>query len=150
MKRYFLRSVKYFIWLMALLVIVYALMLLFGQTNYATLQSVIHTGRIWWLVGAILVVTVAYPRFGYTARELRGRVTPDENRDKVLSTMEMNGYMLTQEMHGVMTFRSGTFAGRLRRRFEDKVEVKLNGDKIIISGPRNEVVRTELRLKTLL
>ncbi|MCC8089071.1 MAG: hypothetical protein LIO79_07400 [Rikenellaceae bacterium] len=149
-ERYIIRVVKYFIYLCLLFVIIYGMLLIAGQTTWDTLATVTHRKDIWLLGAVFVILPLLYPFFGFVTRTVRGRMDSDENRSIVLKTTESGGFILVREVHNTMTFRPGAATARVRALFEDKITITLENDKIIISGPRREVVRTEFRLKTFL
>lgn len=148
--RYFIRAIKYFIYLAVIFSVIYAILIITGQTTLSAFSYTLHSDRVWWLVAAFILLPAAQPSYGYVRRGLRGRMVTEENRRKVLETMEAGRYVLVNEVHDTMTFRAATTASRLRLLYEDKITVTLDKDKITIEGPRKEVVKTEFRLKTFL
>ncbi len=138
--RHVIRSVKY---LLALVVIFVAMMLLVGYTGQVKLTiaeqfDIFMTNNNGALKIALLVVLAAvYPFFGFIKRSVDGTV--DEYRDKIIVAMESAGFAFVGERDGVMIFRASNILRRVTFLFEDKIEVRQQGDKIELSGVRRGV-----------
>ncbi|MCD7963931.1 MAG: hypothetical protein LUF90_10400, partial [Rikenellaceae bacterium] len=135
-ERYFIRVIKYFVYLCLLFAVIYGLMLMMKQTSWNMIVSVTQNKNFWLLCAVFVILPLLYPFFGFVTRTVRARMDPGENRAIILRTAETNGFILVKELGNTMTFRPATMAGRLRTLFEDKVKIILKDDKIIITGPR--------------
>ena len=74
--KYFIRSVKYLLFLTVFSVALMALMILTGtspMTTEETLYVMFHSDRFLMLGGAIVVLSATYPLFGFVVRRVEER-----------------------------------------------------------------------------
>ena len=148
-KRYALRAAKYFVYLLGLFIVLYALLILTGYSSWETLGRVTASGsRLWLLLAAFVGLPLLYPLFGFVTRTVRADF--DGSKEIILRTMALNGFKPVEEGDGRMVFRAATAAGKLRLLYEDRITLTRDDNYIVIEGPRKEVVKTEFRLKTFL
>ena len=77
MKKYIVRSLKYFFALCVLCIALMGLMLMTGTSALSlddTLYAMFHTDRYLMLFTAIVVLAALYPRFGFVERKVEGDV----------------------------------------------------------------------------
>lgn len=151
MKRYPIRAAKYLVYLVALFVIMYVVMMSAGATAirpellgifFASTQGLL-------LIGAVILLSLLYPFFGFDKRTLVFSV--DEQYDNVIKVMELCGYKLEKEEDGRMIFKSTNQVKRLISLYEDRVEIDKTGEfGAVISGPRKEVVKMVYRFSTFI
>lgn len=147
MKRYIIRSVKYFVALSVLYVALMWLMSATGQTVLTlgdTCAILFGTQRGWLMLGAMVALAAVYPRLSFLTRRVEGDIA--ENRKQIVAAFEASGYSLVGESDGRLTFR----ADGLRKLFllyEDEVVVEQYGQWICLTGIRRTVVRVSLRLE---
>lgn len=145
--KYLIRSLKYFVALCVLCMIVMALNLATGFARLSlaeTLQVMFSTPRGLLLPAVIVVLAVFYPKFGFIVRRIEGSTT--ENRDQIVNAFRTSGFSLRSEHEGVMTFRADGFMQRLMLLGEDEIKVYQSGDSIVIDGIRRAVARIAYRL----
>lgn len=146
MKRYLIRSVKYF----AALFVLYAAFMYVMHAAGATMLTLgddfavlVGTPRGRLMIAAAAVLAAVYPKLSFVSRRVEGDTV--ENRGQIIAAMDAAGYTLVSEEDGRMVFR----AGRVQQLFnlwEDEVAVAQYGQWIEISGIRRSVVRTAIRL----
>ncbi|MFI3330496.1 MAG: hypothetical protein R3Y38_01660 [Rikenellaceae bacterium] len=147
MKLYILRAVKYFISLIILLGLIFALMFLSGQNANGQLIHTLTSSKGLLLALAIIALSATYPYFGYTVRAIRCRV----KEETITKVFELCGYELkARGEDGELTFRAQSIIKRAKTLGEDKITLKLEDKQMIISGIRKETVRIEYRLRTFL
>lgn len=120
--KYIIRSLKYFLYLLFLLVIFVAV-IYFVTAKGAPLESLFRNGynSLWAMAAVLLVLSACYPRFGYGKRRIRANGTADEIITKIEAHMNARGYELeSRDSEDNLVFRQATFMGRLGKMF-DKV-----------------------------
>lgn len=148
MNSYLRRAVKYILYLVVVLTILFALLEATGSGGIDRLGAIFTTSRGQILLGAMLVLGLCYPSFGFVKRTLKGDIAAD--RQKILQAFEQNGYVPTDQADGVLRFRAGSGLKRFMAMYEDAVTVRADDNYIILEGLRKEVVKVEFRLKSLL
>lgn len=147
MKKYIIRSLKYFCALCVLCIALMGLMLMTG-TSRLTLDTVFyemfHTGTYLKLLITIVALAAAYPRFGFVVRKVEGDV--EENREQIVNAFRSSGFSLRSEEDGVMTFRADNFVQKLMLLGEDEIKVSQYGQWIVLDGIRRGVARVQYRL----
>ncbi len=147
--RYFVKSLKYFVVLCVLYVALMWLMNVTGLTLF-TLQDdlyiLLHTPKGWLMIAAVVILSAAYPRFGFVTRRVEGDV--EEHRRQLITAMQVAGWSLRSEdkAEGTMTFRADGLA-RAMALWEDEITVRQYGQWIELSGLRRTVVRVCYRLE---
>ncbi|MEG2060593.1 MAG: hypothetical protein RRY33_01915, partial [Alistipes sp.] len=90
--KYFVRSLKYFVALCVLCIVLMGLMLVSGTSALTldqTLYVMFHTSRYAMLLVAIVVLAAAYPRFGFVVRKVEGDVTL--HREQIINAFKSAG-----------------------------------------------------------
>ena len=146
--KYFLKSVKYFVWLCVLCT---AIMLLndwlgWAQLSFSeSLQAMFSTTRGRLLPLVILIASACYPKFGFARRRIEGDVV--EHRTQIINAMKDSGFDLVREQDEVMYFRADTFLRKLYYLWDDEVAVSQYGQWIIVEGARRGVAMSTYRLQ---
>lgn len=147
MKRYIIRSVKYFVALSVLYAVLMWLMHATGQTVLTlrdTLTIVFCTSRGWMMLGAMVALAAIYPRLSFLSRRVEGDIA--ENREQIVAAFKASGYSLAGESDGRLVFRADGLR-KLLLLYEDEVVVEQFGQWITLTGIRRSVVRIALRLE---
>lgn len=144
LKRYPIRAVKYFLFLLVLFVVLFGAMLALGQTSIERLVQVFYT-RSWILLALFVGLPLVYPLIGYAAREVRGNL--GEGRRAVERALAMSGYTVTENApERIVAHASGI--KKVSLLFEDRIVVTAEGNRFVrIEGARREVVRIEARIR---
>ena len=140
MKKYIVRSLKYFFALCVLCIALMGLMLMTGTSALSlddTLYVMLHTDRYLMLFAAIVALAAVYPRFGFVVRRVEGDI--EENREQILNAFR-------SDEDGVMTFRADNFGQKLMLLGEDEIKVSQYGQWIVLDGIRRGVARVQYRL----
>ena len=157
MKRYLLRSVKYFAALCVLCIVLMGAMLLTGTSQLTpreTLCLLFHSDRFVVLGIAIVALAATYPRFGFMTRRVEGEV--ERHRTQIETAFRQAGFRLVGEEEGdialigqdtVLRFRGDGFLKRLLLLFEDEIRVRQYGQWIELEGIRRGVARVAYRLE---
>lgn len=146
MKKYLIRSLKYF----AVLCVLYAAFMYAMHEAGATVLTladdwaiIVGTPRGRWMIAAAVALSAVYPKLAFVARRVEGDTV--ENREQIIAALDAAGYTLVSEDEERMVFRAG-WGQRLLNLFEDDIAVAQYGQWIEISGIRRSVVRTAIRL----
>lgn len=140
--KYFIRSIKYFLYLSVILIIVlYALVAL--KLANGDIQSMFRNGydSLWQIAGILAIFAAIYPKFGYSARKAIVPGAYSEIRDSVLSVMESRGYRLEKEEGENMTFRLRSPLYRITRVGEDRITLTRDVSGFEVEGLTKDVVR---------
>ncbi len=141
MKKYFVRSVKYFI---ALCVLYVALMALMHYSEHAPItfaqrwELLFATWRGWGMVVATILLAATYPYFGFAKRVFEGNIATD--REEFAMAAEVSGLELVSATETELRYRAKGLR-RLVKLYEDEVVVRQNGTQIEVEGLRSLAVR---------
>jgi hypothetical protein len=141
MKKYIIRSVKYFI----AFCVVYVAFMLFAHyseqlpiTFAERWQLMFATWRGWGMVVGIVVLATTYPFFGFAKRSIEGDIVAD--REQFDMAAEVAGLKFKGEENGVLVYSAYGFR-RVMRLFEDEVRVSQKGNLVEVDGLRSSSVR---------
>ena len=147
--KYLLRSVKYFITLSVVFVLLVAALVLLKFVD-ADIQTMFRSGwdSVWQIAIIITVFAIIYPRFGYCSRIVRARGSFEETRENVVSFMQERGYVMKSLQGETMVFRSGFPLTRVLRLGEDRVTVSHSLSGYELEGRSKDVLRLASALET--
>lgn len=148
LKRYPIRVVKYFLFLVALFVILFGIMLLFHWSSLHMFTAVWKSDRMWLMLLIFVGIPLVYPFFGYTAREVRGNLS--DKRDAIERVLAMSGFTVTEDLPDKIVAHAKGIK-KVSLMFEDRIEITPQGNHFIrIEGARREVVKLELRMRNFM
>lgn len=150
MKKYLIRSAKYFVALCVLLVAIMALNRAMGSTLTIreTFYVMFHTTRGLLLPVVVVVLALCYPRFGFIVRRVEGDTKLD--REQIVNAFRSAGFSLRREEEGTLFFRADGFVQKLLLLWEDEIRVSQYGQWIELDGIRRGVARVQYRLDSYL
>lgn len=150
MKKYLIRSAKYFVALCVLLVATMALNRAMGSTLTIreTFYVMFHTTRGLLLPVVVVVLALCYPRFGFIVRRVEGDTELD--REQIVNAFRSAGFSLRREEEGTLFFRADGFVQKLLLLWEDEIRVSQYGQWIELDGIRRGVARVQYRLDSYL
>lgn len=105
--KYLIRSVKYFIALCVLYLIIMALMLLTNTsvlTPSETFSALVRSTRGQVLIVAVVLLSALYPKFGFIRRQEIGSLR--KNREQILNAFVSEGFKPVRESEHEMVFRA--------------------------------------------
>ena len=140
--KYIVRSVKYFVAMCVLSVVLMGLMILTGtspMTAEETIYVMFHSDRFVMLGIAIVVLAATYPLFGFMKRQVEGDTKA--HRQQIENAFRNAGFRLVKEEDEVLYFRGDGFLKRLTLLFEDEIRVSQYGQWIEIEGIRRGVAK---------
>ncbi len=148
MERYFIRSVKYLVWLSVLFALILGIMVLTGTySGEEQVESIFMSRRGWTMIAVIIMLAAIYPKIGFVKRRIPGDLV--SGRGAVMKAMDLSGFVLEEEKDGMMIFKA-TGTKRLFLMFEDTVKIYDQDGTIILDGIRKEVVKIEYRLRAFI
>ena len=150
MKKYLIRSAKYFVALCVLLVAIMALNRAMGSTLTIreTFYVMFHTTRGLLLPVVVVVLALCSPRFGFIVRRVEGDTELD--REQIVNAFRSAGFSLRREEEGTLFFRADGFVQKLLLLWEDEIRVSQYGQWIELDGIRRGVARVQYRLDSYL
>lgn len=122
--RYIVRSLKYFVRLAVILVIVLAILML-AKLVPSNIEELFVNGynSLWQIALLILVFAAIYPRFGYCSRRVIVPGSDEETRPLLDSVMRSHGYAQEQRSDGKLCYRKTATGDRMSRLWEDRITV---------------------------
>ena len=139
MKRYIIRSVKYFLYLIIIMTLLLAILVLLGLAEADPAEIFVGGYSSYWKIGlAFLALAAIYPRFGYSKNEIISGV---ELKPLILSVMDSRGYTLRSEEGDTMVFIKRSPLDRALRMWEDAISFTKTEAGYDIEGHTKEMVR---------
>ena len=139
MKRYIIRSVKYFLYLIIIMTLLLAILVLLGLAEADPAEIFVGGYSSHWKIGlAFLALAAIYPRFGYSKNEIISGV---ELKPLILSVMDSRGYKLRSEEGDTMVFIKRSPLDRALRMWEDAISFTKTEAGYDIEGHTKEMVR---------
>ena len=125
MMRYLIRSLKYFLRLAVLLVLILGILMVAGLVP-ANIQDMFVNGykSLWQIALLIAVFALIYPKFGYCSRKAIVRGSKEETRPLLDKVMTSHGYALEARSDGKLCYRKTTAGARMSRLWEDRITVE--------------------------
>lgn len=147
MKNYFKKSFSYLIYLVVLFSLIYWIMVLTSTTTIAPSQlGLFFSSKSGYLViGFALVISLAYPFFGFTKKSVR--VNDIDDMSAVERVMAVSGYELVGEEGKKRFYRPIKKFSRLRMLFNDIITVDMSYNPVEIEGNRTAATILAMRLE---
>ena len=140
--KYFIRSVKYFFYLLVILTIILSA-LVFGGFVEADPSKMFINGynSIWQICLMLAVFAAIYPRFGFTSRIARVFGSAEEVKGTIMHVMELHGYKLESENEHGFTFIKRSVLSRLLKMWEDRITIEPSASGLRLEGLTRDLVR---------
>lgn len=120
--KYFIRSLKYFCYLILILAVIIAALVLTGFVEADLSKMFVHGyDSLWQMALVMLVFALIYPRFGFSRRTVQLNGSPEEVRPGVLRVMEGLGYVPEDAPEGSLCFRRRSGLSRALKMWEDRI-----------------------------
>ncbi len=148
MKSYIVHSVKYLLKLVVLMAVLYGVLKLAGGARQESLLQVLGSTQGLLFMGLLVALAAAYPSFGFADKRFEADM--DADRDKILRAFDMGGYELASRTEERMVFRTRSAWKRITTGLDDAMIVRREGEGIVVSGLRTEVVKFDYRLRSML
>ena len=140
-------AVKYFLAFCVLYVGVVWLSILTSKgmdiSVWDSISATMATERGRMLALAVVVLSAAYPSFGFMSRRVNWNMAAQ--RDRLIEVFAAAGFSLKSEQEGKMVFRANNAIDKLVMLFEDEITVTADGDEIIVEGIRRGVAKVIYR-----
>ncbi|MCF0176226.1 MAG: hypothetical protein HUJ94_05255 [Bacteroidales bacterium] len=139
--RYFLRAVKYFVYICLIVTAVMALFVALDLVD-KDINTMFREGwtSVYKILAVFALVSLLYPLFGYMKMNAHIHGDWDGFRDGIVSWMNEHGYVLEGEEDHYMAFRRRSAFARAKFMFEDRVTMVWCDLGVKVEGPRREVV----------
>lgn len=140
--KYLVRSVKYFLYLAIILVIVLSALVLLKFVD-GDINTMFRNGydSLWQIAAMLAVFAALYPKFGFTSRKAIIPGSYSEIRQATIDIMESRGYRLEKENGEDMSFRRKSLIARLTKMTEDRVRLTRTVSGFDLEGLTKDVVR---------
>lgn len=139
--KYLIRAVKYFLYV-SIMATVMILVLVAAKVIKSDVNLIFRNGydSLWQIALLFALVSLIYPKFGYTARGVRISGEFNEIKDKIIELMEQKSYILESTDGENMKFRLKSSFGRARRVWEDRISLTREFAGYMVEGPTKDVV----------
>ena len=140
--RYFIRSLKTFVYFLLIFVIIVAFFVLSGMTEF-NIETMFRNGynALWQIALLFAVLAAIYPKVGYVNRMATMQDSWDNVRNDIKKYMENHYYSLEKAKPGMMTFRHDGTVSRFSRMFEDRITITATEGGVTVEGLRKDVLR---------
>lgn len=140
--RYFIRSVKYFIYIMIILALV-ILVLMFANLVEKDFSKVFVNGynSLWQIALVLAAFSALYPNFGYTKRTAHLYANPAEAHPIIKKVMDNRSYKLEKQDGDTLYFIKRYPFDRAMKLWEDRISVHPCAGGWELEGLTREVVR---------
>ena len=140
--KYFIRSVKYFFYLLVILAIIITILVLAGFVE-ADISKIFVNGydSLWQICLIMAVFAAIYPRFGFSSRTAHVYGSPEDVRPLLLKVMDLHGYRLEKDGGDSLTFVKRSVISRLLKMWEDRITISFDVAGLRLEGISKDLVR---------
>ena len=140
--KYFIRVLKYYCYLLVLLVVIILALVLTGFVE-ADLSKMFVNGydSLWQIALIMLVFALIYPRFGFSRRTAHLYGSAEQIRGDVVRVMEGLGYRLEAEEDGKFSFLRRSGLSRALKMWEDRITLTPTGAGLEVEGLTRDLSR---------
>ena len=147
-KRYPIRVLKYFLFLVVLFAVLFGAMLIFNMTSWDMFRAVWGTSRVWILLVLFVGLPLVRPLFAYGTRDVRGNM--DEKRNVVERVLATCGYTVTENRPDRIVAHARGIK-KVSLLFEDRLTITPEGNHYLrVEGPKKEIVKFESRMRSFM
>lgn len=146
--RYFIRSLKTFIYFSIIFVLIVAAFIFSGMVE-PDIETMFRNGykSLWQILAILVLIAAVYPKVTYVKSAPRISGNLSSNRVQISSIMHDLGYVVENESVGIMTFRQKHKSARFSRRYEDRITFEQEDNSLTVEGLRKDVVRIVSRME---
>ena len=140
--KYFVRSVKYFIYFSLLCTLIVYALVLTGMAS-GDINEIFEGGydAIWKIAVFFALVAAVYPKFGFITRKIETDRSWEEVRNTATEYLKAARYVPEHESEDIITFRFSSMAGRMTKMFEDRITITRTDSGFKMEGLRKDVFR---------
>ena len=148
--KYFVRVIKYYVYLALMLVVFILVLSMLGLVG-STPEDIFRDGTrsLWQIAGICAVFALIYPRLAFGRRTAHVSGSYEELRQPVVDAMHARGYILESEAEESMTFRQKSPVVRLFQMFEDRVTLTKTLVGFELEGQNKALVRVVSALEAI-
>ncbi len=148
--KYFIRAVKYYVYLMIILSLIILIMVKAGFVEADITKIFVNgTDSLWQIAGIMAVFAALYPRMGYVRRKLHLMAEPGEAKGLIRKAMEDRSYRIAKETDDSMIFVKRAPFARAMRMWEDGITITQAIGGWEIEGPGRDIVRVASALEAI-
>jgi hypothetical protein len=139
-KRYFIRAVKYLVYITIFLFIFIALFSAISGSEFKY-EALFRADTKWQMAAFILFFSLIYPIFGYIKKKVYINNTFEQDREKIVNVFLNANFVLVSNEPGKIVFRHKSSFIRLMRMYEDAIILDYTDNPITIEGQRKDIYR---------
>lgn len=140
--KYLVRSVKYFFYLVAILVLTITVLIALDVVESDISKIFVNGYDSFWQIALLMAVFAAlYPRFGFSTRSARVLGSDEEAVPHVIKVMEDHGYKLEGRDGSDMTFRRKGGLSRALKMWEDRMTFTRSVSGFDVEGLTRDLTR---------
>lgn len=151
--KYFIRSVKYFVYIAVILLIVVNIIFYTSQRQpgIENFTDLFKEGSWWQMLALFVAFSAVYPALGYYNKKIYTNNNFTDKKQAIINYMTENGrYLLADDSNGRLTFRIRSPFIKFMRLYEDAIVIDYTDNPIVMSGLRKEVVRFSSNIENII
>lgn len=138
--KYFIRSVKYLIFVVALFAILVGIMLLTSPKG-TTIEALFIPGAMPKILLFFVLIAAIYPMFGYIKKEAFLNKDYTEVKNIIDDVFNAAGYVIASEDSEKVVYQSSKPLTRFMRLYEDYIILNKTDNPIVLEGGRKDVYK---------
>ena len=151
--KYFIRSVKYFVYIVVIFLIIVNIIFYTSQRQPGidNFMDLFKEGSIWQMLALFIAFAAVYPALGYYNKKIYTNNNFATKKQSIIDYMTDGGrYILTDDSNGQLTFRIRSPFIRFMRLYEDAIVINYTDNPVVMSGLRKEVVRYSRNIESII
>ncbi len=151
--KYFIRSVKYFVYFAVIFLIVVNIIFYTSQRQpgIENFTDLFKEGSWWQMLALFVAFAAVYPALGYYNKKIYTNNNFTAKKQAIINYMTENGrYLLADDSNGRLTFRIRSPFIKFMRLYEDAIVIDYTDNPIVMSGLRKEVVRFSSNIENII
>lgn len=139
--KYFIRSVKYFIYFWVIMAMVIGLLVLIGAVE-PNIETMFQGGynALWKIAIIFAIISAIYPKVSFIQRAASFPGSWEENKKDIRKYMEDKGFVFEKEEKDSMSFRHKGLINRLFKMFEDRIVIRPVFGGVTVDGHRRDAI----------
>lgn len=138
--RYFIRSVKYFLYFSFLTTAIILALVLIGAVE-GDIDTIFEGGysAIWKIAIFFAVIAAVYPKFGFVSRKVETTADWDTVKDAAKRYFQEKQFRTEEEGADFVSFRRRSPFERLTKMYEDRITLRKTDEGYVLEGLRKDV-----------